>query len=132
MKWRVELQGVRLFSQNERNRWHPLKRARKDKALKRDVGILMSAMLPKGAWIRCPHPRRTLNITRFGKRIWDEDNFVAAAKPLLDALKCPRKKVGGEAVVLDGLIWDDSSEYVLVDYLQEKSDTDKIVIEIEE
>ena len=51
---------------------------------------------------------RAVKIERHAVRLMDHDNFVGGCKPLVDAL------------VRTHLIWDDSPEYVEVNYVQVK------------
>lgn len=54
-----------------------------------------------------PKQFRRVTITRYGVRLLDTDNLVGGCKPLVDALERA------------GLIWDDSTKHVAIDYNQE-------------
>lgn len=99
---RIQL-AQRTPSLNQWQRWHWAKRARYKKRLAAEVAILSCGQ-------RLEAVPMFVRITRHSPRKLDYDNLAGGCKPLVDAL------------VKAALVVDDTCDWVVVEYLQDKGE----------
>ena len=123
MRWTVSL-PIEAPSLNEYMRWHYRRQGKWRDMVEQYIYVLGS-----------PLPEFTtavsVNITReygYRKRPYDTDNLYAAAKPILDALKCPR----GRSRHGLSVIREDNPKWCKLTVTQRKSfdKATRIVIEV--
>lgn len=93
-------------SLNQYLKWHWSKRARFRDQCCWLVRQALNSRVTRDTW-NC-ETRLTVNITRYGSRTLDNDNFIGGCKPLLDALH------------YEGVIFDDTATWLYARYHQVK------------
>ena len=111
-------------SANRRNRGHWGRQYRKDVKLRQQASILLSCYMPKDLIVSAPHARRKVSLEVRRHDLLDWDNLVAGLKPFVDVLRC--RRIRG-IVSWEGIVWDDSPEYLDLEVEQVKVDKDALV-----
>lgn len=112
----------RVTPLNDRQRTHWRKLHRQDKRLQGGLAAQFNVRVPKDALVEKPHPMRRIDVLVIRERLMDDDALGAACKPLLDVLKCHRKRFGGKkgpvVTTWSGVVYDDSRKYARVTFDQ--------------
>jgi hypothetical protein len=93
---------------------------RDEKQRKQYLAAQLNVWCPKDAFVDGPHAPRHLDLLVIRARPVDDDALGPMCKPLIDVLKCLRRKVYGRQVITHhGVVWDDSRKFVRITFDQQ-------------